>query len=35
MEQLEFLREKGCDEYQGYFKSKPLPVDKFELLLKA
>lgn len=34
LEQLEFLREKGCDEYQGYLKSKPLPADKFELLLK-
>lgn len=32
-EQLEFLREKGCDKYQGYIKSKPLPADKFEKLL--
>jgi len=27
-EQLEFLRVHGCDEVQGYFLSKPLPVDE-------
>jgi len=32
-EQLEFLREKGCDKYQGYIKSKPLPAAEFEKLL--
>lgn len=32
-EQLEFLRQKGCDKYQGFIKSKPLPADKFEQLL--
>lgn len=32
-EQLAFLRDKGCDKYQGYFKSKPLPADEFEQLL--
>jgi diguanylate cyclase (GGDEF)-like protein len=32
--QLAFLEEKGCDIYQGYIKSKPLPADDFlELLL--
>jgi len=25
--QLAFLREIGCDEYQGYFGSRPLPLD--------
>ena len=25
--QLEFLRERGCDEIQGYLYSKPLPAD--------
>ncbi|MGZ4997834.1 MAG: putative bifunctional diguanylate cyclase/phosphodiesterase, partial [Methylobacter sp.] len=25
-EQLAFLREKGCDSYQGYIKSKPVPA---------
>lgn len=32
-EQLEFLRQKGCDKYQGYIKSKPLPAAEFEKLL--
>lgn len=28
--QLEFLRARRCDEVQGYFFSKPLPLDIFE-----
>jgi diguanylate cyclase (GGDEF)-like protein/PAS domain S-box-containing protein len=28
--QLEYLREQGCDEIQGYYFSKPLPVEAFE-----
>lgn len=28
--QLKFLRDKGCKRYQGYYFSKPLPVDEFE-----
>lgn len=32
--QLEFLREKGCDKYQGFLKSKPLPANEFEQLLR-
>lgn len=32
-EQLAFLRSLGCDEYQGYFASRPLPVEQFERLL--
>jgi diguanylate cyclase (GGDEF)-like protein/PAS domain S-box-containing protein len=28
-EQLEFLRQAGCDEGQGYFISKPLPKEAF------
>ncbi|MEW5770224.1 MAG: EAL domain-containing protein [Pseudomonadota bacterium] len=28
--QLAFLRERGCDEVQGYFFSKPLPAPAFE-----
>ncbi|MCC8993851.1 MAG: EAL domain-containing protein [Candidatus Contendobacter sp.] len=31
--QLAFLRESGCDEVQGYYFSKPLPVAEFEGLL--
>ncbi len=29
-EQLEFLRELGCDEYQGYYCSRPLPASELE-----
>ncbi|WP_297394506.1 EAL domain-containing protein [Acidiferrobacter sp.] len=29
-EQLEILREAGCDEIQGYYYSKPLPAPAFE-----
>ncbi|QOG11486.1 EAL domain-containing protein [Arcobacter sp. FWKO B] len=32
-EQLDFLKSQGCDVYQGYFKSKPIPANEFELLL--
>ncbi|MDI1253058.1 EAL domain-containing protein [Thermomonas sp.] len=35
VEQLEFLREQGCDEAQGYYFSKPLPVAKMDALLAA
>ena len=33
-EQLDFLEEKGCDFYQGYIKSKPIPAREFEKLLQ-
>jgi len=29
-EQLDFLREQGCDEVQGYLVSKPLPANEIE-----
>ncbi|KAF3997472.1 putative bifunctional diguanylate cyclase/phosphodiesterase [Glaciimonas immobilis] len=29
-EQMTFLREKGCDEVQGFFIGKPLPAEQFE-----
>ncbi|MDO8702747.1 MAG: EAL domain-containing protein [Undibacterium sp.] len=32
-EQLEFLREQGCDEIQGYYFSKPLPAMQFQAFL--
>jgi len=33
-QQLDFLREKGCDSYQGYIKSKPIAADEFVELLR-
>jgi EAL domain-containing protein (putative c-di-GMP-specific phosphodiesterase class I) len=33
-EQLAFLQEKGCDVYQGYIKSKPVPINEFADLLR-
>lgn len=32
-EQLDFLHQNGCDMYQGYYKSRPLPANEFEKLL--
>ncbi|MEN8262692.1 MAG: EAL domain-containing protein [Nitrospirota bacterium] len=34
VEQLSFLRSKGCDQIQGYIASKPVPPAKMELLLR-
>jgi EAL domain-containing protein (putative c-di-GMP-specific phosphodiesterase class I) len=31
--QLDYLRELGCDEYQGYLFSATIPADQFEALL--
>jgi diguanylate cyclase (GGDEF)-like protein/PAS domain S-box-containing protein len=33
IEQIEFLREKGCTMYQGYYKSPPVKAEEFEQLL--
>ncbi len=33
--ELEFLKEKGCPLYQGYYFSKPLPNEQFVKLLKT
>ena len=33
IEQIDFLREKGCTMYQGYFKSPPVKAEEFEKLL--
>lgn len=33
-EQLDFLKENGCDEIQGYYFGKPMPPVEFEKLLK-
>ena len=33
--QMDFLKEQGCDEIQGYFMSRPLQAeDAFNLLMK-
>jgi len=32
--QLEFLRERGCDEVQGYYFSRPVPADALAELLR-
>ena len=34
-EQLSFLRERRCDQIQGYFFSRPLPADAFEKWVRA
>jgi len=33
-EQLNFLRNRGCDEFQGYYFSRPIPAEQFTVLLK-
>ena len=33
-QQLNLLKQKQCDEIQGYYFSKPVPADQFEVLLK-
>jgi len=33
-EQRQLLRLLGCNHYQGYFFSKPVPIEQFEALLK-
>ncbi len=33
-EQLNFLRLVGCDQWQGFFFSRPLPVEAFEALIE-
>lgn len=34
-EQLEKLKGKGCEAYQGFYFSKPVPVDDFEVLMRT
>jgi EAL domain-containing protein (putative c-di-GMP-specific phosphodiesterase class I) len=33
--QLTFLHDKGCDEVQGYYFSKPLPADQFGAFVRG
>jgi diguanylate cyclase (GGDEF)-like protein/PAS domain S-box-containing protein len=32
-EDLDFLKSRDCDEYQGFFCSRPVPIDELKLLL--
>ena len=32
--QLEFLQASGCDYFQGYYFSKPVPAEQFVQLLR-
>ena len=34
IEQIEFLKERGCTMYQGYYKNPPLPAEEFIKLLE-
>jgi len=34
-EQLDFLREQGCDEFQGYYFNRPMPAEQFAELLQT
>lgn len=34
IEQLDFLRKQGCDEIQGYYYSKPLSAEDFDLFVQ-
>ena len=33
--QEKFLRQRGCDQYQGYYYSKPVSLEKFMAMLEA
>jgi diguanylate cyclase len=33
VEQMQFLKDHGCDKFQGYFFSPPLPASEFEQML--
>ena len=35
LEQLSYLREKGCNEVQGYYCNKPIKADDFERFMDA
>ncbi|MGL4790709.1 MAG: EAL domain-containing protein, partial [Anaerotignaceae bacterium] len=34
-QQVNYLRSIGCDELQGYYFARPMPIDEFEILLKS
>lgn len=32
LEQVQFLKQEGCDEIQGYYFSRPVPINEFKML---
>lgn len=34
-DQLAFLRERGCEQYQGFYLSRPIPAAEFRALMRA
>jgi diguanylate cyclase (GGDEF)-like protein/PAS domain S-box-containing protein len=34
LEQLEYLKSIGCDIYQGYLRSRPVPAEEFEAMVR-
>jgi len=35
LEQMEYLRARGCDELQGYWFARPMPADGFDAFMRA
>gem|GEM_PF-2093725 len=35
IEQANFLKERGCNVYQGYLYGKPMPISEFDLIAKS
>jgi EAL domain-containing protein (putative c-di-GMP-specific phosphodiesterase class I) len=33
--QLAYLRDRGCNEAQGYYFSRPLPTDQFKAFVRS
>jgi len=33
LEQVQFLKQEGCDEIQGYYFSRPVPINEFKILI--
>lgn len=33
LEQAQFLKQEGYDEIQGYYFSKPVPINEFKMLI--
>ncbi len=35
LQQLDFLKSQGCDEFQGYYFSRPVPMEEFKRLINS